>query len=105
MSNTAEATTLAAAGMGRPVNAYFCMPVAWTLKRARRKAPQMTKQKPPTSRRGSVSATPTYTAAILGPSQKTGGLPENRTPRQRHWKNPLNGPLCHLDNRVLQPIG
>ena len=45
MSSTAEATTLAAAGMGRPVNVYFCTPVAWTLKRARRKAPQMTKTK------------------------------------------------------------
>src|SRR5262252_21270 len=45
MSNTAEATILAAAGMGRPVNVYFWTPVAWTLKRARRKAPQMTKAK------------------------------------------------------------
>src|SRR4029453_13456906 len=31
--------------MGRPVNTYFCMPAAWTLKRARRKAPQITKAK------------------------------------------------------------
>src|SRR5882672_10290984 len=45
MSSTADATTLAEAGMGSPVNVYFWTPVAWTLKRASRKAPQMTKAK------------------------------------------------------------
>src|SRR5262245_47914056 len=105
MSSTAEATTLAAAGMGRPVNVYFCTPVACTLKRARRKAPQMTKAKAANQPKGLSERN----AHVY--SSQPGAIPKDRRSARESYSTPkalaepVNGPLCHPDNRALQPTG